>query len=247
MNCEKINILKEYVPELTDHQLDRFIRYHEMLVETNKVMNLTAITEFDDVVVKHFADSLSIVCEDKCVGGTVLLTHPTTHILDIGTGAGFPGIPLKIAFPDISITLLDSLGKRVNFLNDVINELDLNDEGHIEAIHSRAEDYIREPGIRESYDLVVSRAVASLNILSEYAIPYVKPDGYFVAYKSEKTEEELKESQNALKILGGEVSDTRTFTLPDSDISRTLITIKKTCLTPDKYPRKAGLPSKKPL
>ena len=234
-SLEKMNI------SLSDDQVSRFLRYYEMLVETNKVMNLTAITEFDEVMIKHFADSLSIV---KLFD---LSAEKDIKVLDIGTGAGFPGIPLKIAFPDIRITLLDSLTKRIRFIDDVINELDLNSSGSIETTDMRSEDYVRTEDVRESFDLVVSRAVANLAVLSEYSLPYVRIGGSFISYKGDKASEELNEAEKAIDILGGEVKDVMTFTLPGTDISRTLINIKKTRPTPDKYPRKAGLPNKKPL
>ena len=234
-SLEKMNI------SLTDDQVSRFLRYYEMLVETNKVMNLTAITEFDEVMIKHFADSLSII------NILDLSAEKDIKILDIGTGAGFPGIPLKIAYPDIRITLLDSLTKRIRFIDDVIKELDLNSSGSIETSDMRSEDYVRTKGKRETFDLVVSRAVANLAVLSEYSLPYVRIGGSFISYKGDKASEELKEAENAINILGGELSSVKTFSLPGTDISRTLISIKKTRPTPDKYPRKAGLPNKKPI
>ncbi|MBQ9333532.1 MAG: 16S rRNA (guanine(527)-N(7))-methyltransferase RsmG [Lachnospiraceae bacterium] len=227
--------------ELTDDQISLFLKYHDMLIKTNKVMNLTAITDFNESCIKHYADSLSLIKEAN------LSDIQNIRILDIGTGAGFPGIPLKIAYPYIHITLLDSLSKRIRFLNEVIGKLKLNDTGSIYTVDMRAEDYVKEPGIRESYDLVVSRAVAGLNILAEYALPYVKIGGSFISYKGDNAVEEISAAENAVKILGGEIADVNTFTLPDSNITRTLINIKKTCPTPDKYPRKAGLPNKKPL
>ena len=227
--------------ELSDVQISLFMKYHDMLTETNKVMNLTAITDFNESCIKHYADSLSLI------KATDLSEKGDIRILDIGTGAGFPGIPLKIVYPHIDITLLDSLSKRIRFLNDVIKELELNDSGSISTIDMRAEDYVKEPDIRESYDLVVSRAVAGLSILAEYALPYVKIGGSFISYKGDNAVEEISNAENALKILGGEITDVKSFTLPDSNITRTLINIKKTCPTPDKYPRKAGLPNKKPL
>lgn len=236
-SLEKINITLE------DSQIDSFLKYYEMLVEKNKVMNLTSITEYEEVVQKHFIDSLSLV---NAIDINDLSTQ--INILDIGTGAGFPGIPLKIAFPNINITLLDSLNKRINFLNDVIYELSLNEKGKIEAVHGRAEEYIKLNNKRESFDYVVSRAVANLSTLSEYCIPYVKTDGYFIPYKSEKTSEEIEESKVAISKLGGTIEEVIDYTIPNSDnIYRTLIKIKKTSSTPDIYPRKAGLPSKKPL
>ncbi len=222
--------------ELNEKQLHQFIKYYELLVEWNSFMNLTAITEFEAVCTKHFIDSISLCKAVDCT--------KEYHVIDIGTGAGFPGIPLKIAFPNLKITLLDSLGKRVNFLNAVITELGLQE---IEAIHGRAEDFAKTGVLRETFDICVSRAVANLSILSEYCLPYVKVGGYFISYKSEKVTEEIQMAQNAIQILGGEVSVKKVFLLPNSDIYRNLFQIKKVKATPKKYPRKAGLPSKAPL
>ena len=201
-------------------------------------MNLTAITEFEDVIIKHYIDSVSLV---KAVPD---LGTKEYKIIDIGTGAGFPGIPLKIMFPQLKITLLDSLNKRVQFLNEVISELKLED---IEAVHGRAEDFARQNSFRESYDLCVSRAVANLSTLSEYCLPFVKPNGLFISYKSEKIKDEYEEAKKAIMILGGKYKDQVEFILPGSDIYRNLFLIKKEKNTPLKYPRKAGLPSKEPI
>ena len=221
---------------LNEFQLKQFMRYYALLVEWNSFMNLTAITEYEEVCMRHFLDSLSLC---KALDCTQELT-----VIDVGTGAGFPGIPLKIAFPNLSITLLDSLGKRVNFLKEVIGALGL--EG-IEAIHGRAEDYAKPNMLREQFDVCVSRAVANLSSLSEYCIPYVKVGGLFISYKSEKLAEEKAAAEHAVSLLGGEFLEQVEFFLPNSDIYRNLVVIKKGKCTPKKYPRKAGDPTKEPL
>ena len=228
--------LSEFSIELSEHQLHQFYQYFELLVEWNKVMNLTAITELEDVETKHFVDSLSLV---KAVSDL-----SDEKILDMGTGAGFPGIPLKIAFPELKITLLDSLNKRINFLNEVIGQLQL---GEIQAVHGRAEDYGRDKLYREQYDSCVSRAVANLSTLSEYCMPYVKIGGAFIPYKSGKIEEELNQAKGAVKLLGGKIEEVVTFVLPKTDVERSFVIVRKTEGTSKKYPRKAGLPSKEPL
>ena len=220
--------------ELTETQYVQFDKYFEMLVEWNKVMNLTGITEYEEVNEKHFVDSISIV---KSVD-----MNKVTSVIDIGTGAGFPGIPLKIVFPHLKITLLDSLNKRINFLNAVIEKIGLED---IETIHGRAEDFARKPEYREQYDLCVSRAVANLSTLSEYCLPFVKVGGNFISYKSGECDEEVAASKKAVYILGGEIKDIYKFTLGDS--GRAFVTIQKTKRTPKSYPRKAGTPSKMPI
>ena len=222
--------------ELDEEQLHQFMKYYELLVEWNRFMNLTAITEFEAVCTKHFIDSISL--------GKGLDCSKPYHMIDIGTGAGFPGIPLKIVFPNLKITLLDSLAKRVKFLNTVISELGLRE---IEAVHGRAEDFAKTGMLREKYNLCVSRAVANLSTLSEYCLPYVAVGGYFISYKSEKITDEIQMAQHAIQILGGEIYKQEEFILPNSDIYRNLLMIKKIQDTPKKYPRKAGLPSKEPL
>lgn len=231
-----INGCKEFGVTLSDEQLQAFELYFELLVEWNSFMNLTAITEFDDVCLKHFLDSISLCKSIDC--------SKKIKVIDVGTGAGFPGIPLKIAFPNLSVTLLDSLGKRVKFLNEVISQLGLTD---IQAVHGRAEDFVKEKNVRESFDLCVSRAVANLTTLSEYCLPYVKVGGFFISYKSEKITQEYQNAEHALSLLGGKLSSQTEFMLPESDIYRNLFSIEKVKSTPSKYPRKAGLPSKEPL
>lgn len=225
---------------LDQGRIDQFLTYYEMLVEWNQKMNLTAITEYDDVMKKHFVDSLSLV---KAVD----LSEQNYRVIDVGTGAGFPGLALKIAFPSLQVTLLDSLNKRILFLNEVIRALDLKG---IEAIHGRAEDFASGSNgkiHREQYDLCVSRAVANLSTLSEYCLPFVKKGGLFISYKSEKVTQEAEAAEHAIFVLGGTVEKQVEFYLPDSDIYRDLFVIKKSKETPKKYPRKAGLPSKEPI
>lgn len=221
---------------LTDKQYEQFDQYYNILVEWNKVMNLTGITEYKEVNKKHFLDSLSIV---KCSN-----LSGTLNIIDVGTGAGFPGIPIKIAFPETHVVLLDSLNKRIRFLDEVIEQLELKG---IETIHGRAEDYAKKGAYREQFDLCVSRAVANLSTLSEYCLPYVKINGYFIPYKSEDVDQEVEQSRKAITILGGTIEKVEKFKLQGTEIGRSLIKIRKVKQTAKKYPRKAGLPSKEPL
>ena len=221
---------------LDDKQKQQFVKFYELLVEWNKVMNLTGITEYEEVNEKHFVDSLSIV---KAVD-----MNSVESVIDIGTGAGFPGIPLKIAFPHLKVVLLDSLNKRINFLNTVIDELELTD---IKTIHGRAEDFAKQTDYREQFDLCVSRAVANLATLSEYCIPYVEMDGLFVPYKSGEIAEELEQSKKAVHVLGGKIEDIVKFQLPGTEIGRSFVKIRKMLDTAKRYPRKAGLPGKEPI
>ena len=221
---------------LTEQQSEQLYEYYRLLVEWNSFMNLTGITEFSEVVQKHFVDSLSIV--------KVKNMNDVDNLIDVGTGAGFPGLPLKIVFPHLKVTLLDSLNKRIDFLNAVIEKTGLTG---IETIHGRAEDFAK-PGLkREIYDLCVSRAVANLATLSEYCLPYVKIGGEFIPYKSGEVADELQDAKSAVFLLGGKVESCENFDLPGSDIHRSLVQIKKVGGCPKKYPRKPGMPSKVPL
>lgn len=222
--------------ELPDGALELLNRYYEMLIDTNKVMNLTTITEYSEVVIKHFADSAAIGCITDMNGNI--------DVIDVGTGAGFPGIVLKIVYPQLSVVLLDSLNKRVNFLKNVITELGLTD---IRAIHGRAEDIARNKDYREKFDLCVSRAVANMSSLSEYCLPFVKVGGRFIPYKADGCDEEVKTASKAVNILGGKIRKIESYVIPDTDICRKFVVIDKLRNTSAKYPRKAGLPTKEPL
>ncbi len=245
MNNENNEDLDFFISDLNElglkadqKQLGQFRKYYEMLIEYNRSVNLTTITEFREVFIKHFIDSLAIVKAGIDIG-------KFSHILDMGTGAGFPGIPIKIMFPDTEVTLVDSLQKRVVFLNKVIDECGLE---NIRAVHSRAEDFCKIENSRETYDICVSRAVAHLNILEEYCLPYIRVNGYMISYKSGVVSDEIKEAEHAARLLGGDIlKDHDTFYLPGTDISRILVVIKKIKRTDRMYPRKAGLPAKKPL
>lgn len=216
-----------------------FARYAELLREWNKVMNLTNIVDDNGIALRHFIDSLTIVnlIEKE------MSSNKKTSLIDVGTGAGFPGIPLKIVIPDLEVTLLDSLNKRLNFLNTVVSELGLE---KIKTVHARAEDGGADIKYREKYDIATARAVASLPTLAEYCMPFVKVGGCFIAMKSH-ADEEIEASEKAIKILGGKIESIEEFCLPNTDIKRTVIVVRKISKTPSKYPRQAGKPSKEPL
>ncbi|MCR5785559.1 MAG: 16S rRNA (guanine(527)-N(7))-methyltransferase RsmG [Eubacterium sp.] len=231
-----IRLLKEWNIDLSDNQKQQFLKYYDMLIEKNKVMNLTAITEFNEVLEKHFLDSVAVVKATDLTG--------ELSLIDIGTGAGFPGIPLKIVFPKLRVLLLDSLNKRVNFLNEVIDELGLE---NITAIHARAEEAGQDKLYREKFDLCVSRAVANLSTLSELCMPFVKKGGKFISYKSGNADEEIANAKKAVNLLGGGEVKCVDFVLPSSEAGRTFVVINKADLTLKKYPRKPGIPAKKPI
>ena len=239
MRNDMIDLLSDYCKkielDITDTQLQQFDDYYRFLVEKNKVMNLTTIIEKEDVVLKHFIDSIYIM---------KYTDFDEKKVIDIGTGAGFPGIPLAIMNPQTLFVLLDSLNKRINFLNEVCNLCNLS---NVITIHGRAEEISRKEEYREKFDYVVSRAVANLTVLSEYCLPYVKEDGYFLPYKSGDIKEEAANSKKAVKILGGSIEDIISFEIPDTDMARTILKIHKTKATPKRFPRKAGLPTKEPI
>lgn len=237
-NTDKINL------GLNDTQIHQLFTFYNMLIEKNKVMNLTAITELHDVIVKHFIDSMYLAkfkIKENKIDNTFLNGK---YLIDVGTGAGFPGLVLKILFPDLHVVLSDSLQKRLNFLKEVIDKLNLE---KIDLVHGRAEDLSHDSKYREKFDFATSRAVANLSTLSEYDLPFVKLNGYFIAYKSGKIEEELKQAEKAIDILGGKVIDKVNFVLTDDISERSILFIKKQKKTPKTYPRKAGTPSKSPL
>ncbi|SFC85271.1 16S rRNA (guanine(527)-N(7))-methyltransferase RsmG [Butyrivibrio sp. YAB3001] len=227
---------------LSDYQIEQFNKYYELLIKWNEVMNLTAITDFDEICKLHFVDSISS-CQ------FFDFKDQEYSVIDIGTGAGFPGIPLKIVFPNLHVTLFDSLNKRLKFLDEVITTLNLNECGSIKTLHGRAEDFASTSpdSLREKYDIAISRAVANMSTLSEYCLPYVKVNGKFIAYKSDKLSDELLNAKGAIHLLGGKINSINDFVLPDTDIKRTICIVDKVEKTSKKYPRKAGVPSKQPL
>ena len=223
-----------YSAVLDDEKLGKLFKYKDLLTEWNQKINLTAIEEENDIIIKHFIDSFSII---------PYLKQPNIRLVDVGTGAGFPGLPVKVMCEALEVVLLDSLAKRVGFLDTVINELALD---KIKAVHGRAEDFGVKPDYREKFDVSVARAVAGLPVLLEYCLPFVKTGGIFIAMKGSSTEE-VESSQKALEILGGKIEEKKEMTLPFSDIKRNIIIVKKYRQTPTKYPRKAGKPLKEPL
>ena len=228
------NYLEKLNLTLTEEQIEKFYNYMNLLIEWNKKINLTAIVEPKDIILKHFIDSLTI---EKYI-------KKGENIIDVGTGAGFPGIPLKIAREDLKITLADSLNKRINFLNEVINKLDLK---NIETIHTRAEELGKNKKYREKFDIATSRAVANMSTLSEYLIPFIKVEGKCICMKSSDIDTELENAKNAINILGCKIESKDKFNLPNSDLGRSVIILKKVKNTPSKFPRKAGTPAKEPI
>ena len=226
----------EYGISLSDTQMEQYNRYFELLVEWNEKINLTAITEPKEVAIKHMIDSITAYDEKLFKDGIT--------VIDVGTGAGFPGLPLKIFCPEIKLTLMDSLNKRIKFLQTVVEELGLKD---VECIHARAEEGARNKKYRESFDIAVSRAVARLPILCEYCLPFVKKGGHFIALKGMQYNDEADEAAKAIKVMGGSKTEIRPVKLPELDDKRAVITITKTMPTPKAYPRKAGTPTKNPI
>ena len=228
------NYLEKLNLTLTEEQIEKFYNYMNLLIEWNKKINLTAIVEPKDIILKHFIDSLTI---EKYI-------KKGENIIDVGTGAGFPGIPLKIAREDLKITLADSLNKRINFLNEVINKLNLKD---IETIHTRAEELGKNKKYREKFDIATSRAVANMSTLSEYLIPFIKVKGGCICMKSSDIDTELENAKKAINILGCKIESKDKFDLPNSDLGRSVIILRKVKNTPSKFPRKAGTPAKEPI
>jgi 16S rRNA (guanine527-N7)-methyltransferase len=234
---------KEYGVSLSDEKIEKFMKFKDILKEWNEKINLTAIEDDKDIILKHYIDSLSIAPYIEGLLSNATSTSADIKLIDVGTGAGFPGIPLKIVFDKLNVTLFDSLEKRIKYLNIVIDDIKING---IDTVHGRAEDYGVKPDFREKYDITVARAVANLPVLLEYCLPFVKVGGTFIAMKGSNIEE-VNASKKALDILGGQLQEVKELTLPFSDMKRNIVVIKKLRQTPTKYPRKAGKPSKEPL
>lgn len=230
--------LANYGFKLSSKQKEQFATYCNKLIEFNKKVNLTRITDKNEVYLKHFFDSITPLLEFSD------LFKGEKSLCDVGAGAGFPSLPIKILCPDLSITIVDSLGKRLKFLDELVSDLSLD---KVTLVHSRAEDAGQNKNLREKFDLVTGRAVARMSVLSEYCLPLAKVDGYLVALKGPKAQDELAEAKNAIEVLGGSVKEVKELTLPDTDDERTLIVVKKVKATPKKYPRQAGTPNRKPL
>lgn len=230
--------LANYGFKLSSKQKEQFATYYNKLIEFNKKVNLTRITDKNEVYLKHFFDSITPLLEFSD------LFKGEKSLCDVGAGAGFPSLPIKILCPDLSITIVDSLGKRLKFLDELVSDLSLD---KVTLVHSRAEDAGQNKNLREKFDLVTGRAVARMSVLSEYCLPLAKVDGYLVALKGPKAQDELSEAKNAIEVLGGSVKEVKELTLPDTDDERTLIVVKKVKATPKKYPRQAGTPNRKPL
>ena len=257
-----VDASRSYGIDLSQTQLDQYSVFYDEMVRVNEYMNLTGITDWDEVVTLHYIDSISLIGSLKMIDKNLIASsdgisvddtsasadEPMSvsglRILDLGTGAGFPGVPLAICLPDCEFVLADSLGKRIDYLNEVTKKMGLS---NVTCIHSRAEDLAKDKDFRESFDLVVSRAVADTVVLSEYCIPFVKEEGFFVAYKSGEVIDEIERAKSGIGLLGGDLSEVIKFDLQGTDIARSFIVIKKVASTPDTYPRRAGVPSKKPL
>ena len=239
MNYEQFQKeLKKLHIELTEKQQNQFEQYYQMLISWNEKMNLTAITDKEEVYLKHFYDSLT------AAQAIPYEQAQSFTLCDVGAGAGFPCIPLKIAFPELKLTIVDSLNKRVQFLKELVQSLQLED---VQVYHDRAENFGQNPSYREKFDIVTARAVARMSVLSEFCLPLVKLGGYFIALKGAQGKEELEEGKKAIKVMGGKTDRIFSFLLPIENSERTIIRIKKTNKTPKKYPRKPGIPAKNPL
>ena len=230
------NLLKKIDINYNEETIRSFKKYKDLIIEWNKKINITSIDSEEEIYLKHFIDSIIIK--------KYVIIKKGSKTIDIGTGGGFPGIPLKLIDNDMKITLLDSLNKRIKFLNEVVKELNLEE---VDCIHARAEELGQDKNYREKYDYGFSRAVASLNVLLEYSLPFIKKNGLFIAFKGSNFKDEIQESKNSLNILGGEIIDIKEYSLPETDISRSMIVVKKIKDIPKKYPRKPGTPNKKPL